>query len=883
MAETIYPEYRAESLRPVSPNRAAESKWHHRAVLAARFLLLLVIVLTPWLFGGVQAVVQLGICGIVLAALVCWLIALYTGGQTRIFVPIASIPLLCGIIFGLMQLIPLKPSVLRQLAPTAARHWEPIAGETAPTVDGPLFDAPATVSLYPASTRHDAALLALATTVFLLGAHFFASRKAQVWLWATVALNGAALTVFGIVQQLTWNGRLYWSIEPTQVTKAFGPYVNHNNAAGYLSMCLAGAIGLLLLSPARNRASGGRNGRGSTGSTAVDSLRSSAAVRLAAMLLTGTIAAGIACSLSRGAFVSTVGAAIVTVLTMFFVQRNFKQAWLIGAAVLLAALLVGWLGMSDTVQTRMASLLDQRANPDERLVHWQETLTAVPDFWLTGSGLGTYRYIYRYYEKRLGEEWFYHAENQYLEALVEGGILGIGLLIAAIALIAAAALHVARSERSGSGQAFALAAVFAVTTQLIHGFFDFGLYLPANMLLFALICGAVVGRARRWPGSPYRLASFVELRSLRVTALVVVSLIVQCVYPLVEIGSIAALDSARAKLDALTENASLQARELAIIEFGNAVRKRRDDAEAQSTLARMWIEQYRRRAYEDVKQSDSSRSEAELRRLTDVSMLRRRAYELIKAGDTDGLERLRQAPIVRNHLRPAFEHMFLARRSCPIMPHVHLKLAELCFLVQDPSAETRYLKPLADLAPHRPDLAYRAGLLHYGSERNDLAFQSWRASLSRSSRFADDILSLSRKRADMPTVIEKVIPELPELLLHLAQRQFPASESLETHHLLLDAAEHALQQNDPFEPETLYLHGLLSAMQDEPAKAVKYYRQALAVHPDRHRWRYEFAILLEQRGQLQEALVEVRRCLLKEPQNATYREMVRQITLARLR
>jgi hypothetical protein len=245
-----------------------------------------------------------------------------------------------------------------------------------------------------------------------------------------------------------------------------------------------------------------------------------------------------------------------------------------------------------------------------------------------------------------------------------------------------------------------LAAVFALTTQFIHAFFDFGLYLPANMLLFALICGAVAGRARRWPRSPWRLASFVELRSLGVATLVLVALILQCVFPLVEIGSIAAVDSARAKLAAFAGQSSPQARESAIRELSDAVNRRRDDAEAQRTLARMWIAHYRRQAHEDLKQSGSSRSAAELWKLTDVSVLHRRAAELLKAGDTDALERFRRAPIVQNHLKPAFKHLYLARQGCPIMPQVHRNLAELCFLVPDPAAEARYLKPLLDFGPH---------------------------------------------------------------------------------------------------------------------------------------------------------------------------------------
>ena len=56
--------------------------------------------------------------------------------------------------------------------------------------------------------------------------------------------------------------------------------------------------------------------------------------------------------------------------------------------------------MSDTVKSRLATLLNQDSMEQTRIPHWKDALAAVPDFWRMGSGLGTYRYVYYQYQRK---------------------------------------------------------------------------------------------------------------------------------------------------------------------------------------------------------------------------------------------------------------------------------------------------------------------------------------------------------------------------------------------------------------------------------------------------------------------------------------------------
>jgi len=54
-----------------------------------------------------------------------------------------------------------------------------------------------------------------------------------------MAINGVAIAFFGLVQQLTWNGRLFWQVPLEQGGEPFGPFVDRNHAGGFLTLCLA--------------------------------------------------------------------------------------------------------------------------------------------------------------------------------------------------------------------------------------------------------------------------------------------------------------------------------------------------------------------------------------------------------------------------------------------------------------------------------------------------------------------------------------------------------------------------------------------------------------------------------------------------------------------
>jgi tetratricopeptide (TPR) repeat protein/O-antigen ligase len=371
-------------------------------------------------------------------------------------------------------------------------------------VPGTFSGTFSTISLYPESTRRQLAVFTFGLVAFTAAACVFQSSRSQIWLAGLIACNGAALAFFGLVQKLSWNGMLYWTVPLSNGGGPFGPFVNRNNGGGYLNMCLgiAAAWSLSLVAVSAAKKSEWENGEQRTGlSGFLDNCRESFAQldawKLTAVSFVAMIVAGVFCSLSRGAIVSMWVALIPTAAFGLLARRRHMPLWLATTMLMLGVGLVTWAGMQDAVLERLGTLWNTADAAKDRVEHWTDVVRSVPDFWLAGSGLGTYRYVYGMYLTHAFESWYYHAENVYLELLVEGGVFAFLSLFTAGILVVLAAWHVLRNDRRTMATAMAIGCVFVLATQAIHAGSDFGLYIPANMLLFATICGAISGRAVR--------------------------------------------------------------------------------------------------------------------------------------------------------------------------------------------------------------------------------------------------------------------------------------------------------------------------------------------------------------------------------------------------
>ena len=94
--------------------------------------------------------------------------------------------------------------------------------------------------------------------------------------------------------------------------------------------------------------------------------------------------------------------------------------------------LLFWFGMTEEVTQRLGEISGEELVSNVRWRHWLHAFHAVPEFWLTGCGLGAYGDTVATFKS--SNYFFTHAHNQYIETLVTTGIVGCVLLAGLIGL-----------------------------------------------------------------------------------------------------------------------------------------------------------------------------------------------------------------------------------------------------------------------------------------------------------------------------------------------------------------------------------------------------------------------------------------------------------------
>jgi O-antigen ligase len=314
----------------------------------------------------------------------------------------------------------------------------------------------------PYHTRMELLLLLADLIVLFLAVQAF--RTLEDWrgfVWFGMVF-GFLVSLFAILQHLTSNGKLYWFREIRYGGIPFGPYVNRNHFAGFAELVLPLALIPLVLGRVR------RERWPVVGLCAV--------VPIGALFL----------SASRGGIVSF-GAELGALALVLILRRTMGKQLLAGATVLLVALLlVSWLGVGQILE-RLSSVQLLEVTAGKRASMRRDTWRIFLDHPFVGTGLGTLQTVFPPYESLYDGKIVNHTHNDYLEALAETGIAG-GLCCAwFIAVLLTDSLKRLRRLNNSFVGALQLSGLVACCGFLVHSLADFNLHIPANAMLFFLM------------------------------------------------------------------------------------------------------------------------------------------------------------------------------------------------------------------------------------------------------------------------------------------------------------------------------------------------------------------------------------------------------------
>ena len=314
----------------------------------------------------------------------------------------------------------------------------------------------------PYNTRIELLLLLADLMVLFLAVQAF--RTLEDWrgfVWFGMGF-GFLVSLFAILQHLTSNGKLYWIREVRSGGLPFGPYVNRNHFAGFAELVLPLALVALVLGRVRRERW--------------------PVVGLFAVLPIGALFL----SASRGGIVSFGAELSVLALVMIERREMGKQLFAGGAVLLVALLLVSWLGVGQILK-RLSSVQLLEVSSGKRASMRRDTWRIFLDHPFVGTGLGTLQLVYPPYESLYDGKIVNHTHNDYLEVLAETGLLG-GICCAwFLGVLLVQSLERLRQFNHSFRGALQLSGFLACSGFLVHSLVDFNLHIPANALLFFLM------------------------------------------------------------------------------------------------------------------------------------------------------------------------------------------------------------------------------------------------------------------------------------------------------------------------------------------------------------------------------------------------------------
>ncbi len=371
-----------------------------------------------------------------------------------------------------------------QLVPSQCRGWLPSS------VKMPYGQSGAAVGLLPIVVP--AWLWACVLTMGLER-----RRTLRKILW-TAVLGGAAMALFGIVQRLAGMDKMFGWVTPSNA-EFFGTFIYPNHGAAFLYLLLGIAIALAFHAHARSTRKDLRSGPHYI------------LVFLGLVLLLGLVLSHSKAGIVLGIAVAAFGA-VASLVRMLGQGSDFRQGITIGILIVCGLGFATYAFFNSVDVGRLLTDFKtlgagaQSVPVEERVELQQATWKAFAENRWFGTGAGSFRYYFPFVQQDPGfqllgpgDKYYEYAHSDYLQTLMEYGILGVvplGLFCLVLLLGALRATLLRPVVHLGM-----LAGVAALA---LHAWWDFPLQCPSVLLLLVFIL-AIIARWGVIDGQQFRI------------------------------------------------------------------------------------------------------------------------------------------------------------------------------------------------------------------------------------------------------------------------------------------------------------------------------------------------------------------------------------------
>ena len=370
-----------------------------------------------------------------------------------------------------LQTVSLPATLVEFLSPQAHAVY-------ATSPDAPLSWFPLSVDVY--ATRQGLLKSIAYVLVFCLALLLLHSHHRLKLCAGVLVLSGVFQSAYGGLMTLSGMEYGFFIEKTTSLGYASGTFTNRNHLAGYLEMCLATGIGIMIASLDHSHT--------------YNSLRQailrwlklliSRKARLRLYLVIMVIALVLTHSRmgNTAFFASLLVAGSIGLLLSRHATRG--MVILIVSLILIDILIVGtWFGIEQVAERIEHTTLATEGRDEV----YEYVLHQFDDYTLTGSGLGTFYAVFPNYRQNDVAGFYTHAHNDYLEFAAETGIIGIGILGLVVVTSLIMALLAQHRRRDPLMRGLSFAAIMGITSILIHSTVDFNLQIPANAFTFMLL------------------------------------------------------------------------------------------------------------------------------------------------------------------------------------------------------------------------------------------------------------------------------------------------------------------------------------------------------------------------------------------------------------
>ncbi|MFO0935338.1 MAG: O-antigen ligase family protein [Gemmataceae bacterium] len=733
-------------------------------------VLYFILVISPWVFGGVDPEWQYVIVGATFVLTVLWLlrcvyyrrISIRTDGVTW-----GIGGLLC---LTVLQVVPLPLSVVSIISPQRATQYTELVPETLEQIGD---EAPRsrpnwiTLSVDPYLTRHFLADLIICLAVYTITRNWLATRGSIQRMSMILAANAFVLALFSLGQFFLSRGKIY-GLYP--VPNSFGCFVCRNHYPFHAYLGLGLAVGLLF-NKTRTEYSSAPSGKGIRESSQglATWLNTVSQTPVAVLMLAASIviAVSIPFSLSRGGILTlAIAGVFILLMVAWTIGRKVGTNLILAGIFAMSIFALGaWLGWGP-VERRIGAELSNGV-VDNRSTLWLSAIRVARMFPMFGCGANAFQRVepsVRVPEPTGNDTIVINdsVHNEYLEALCEGGVLRLLFTLVLVVSPIASAVQAYRRLQSRSVGTLTLGMAFGLFAVAVHSFFDFGIHIPAIALLVVTV--AAFARAssvdpdfqpkRRMKFSGKNEQGVKEIDSdsqivmLTTRTAVGPPAIAVCVAVLIGMSLLVkqyrSWDRAErysAAAIALSKSDDPERHDRRIALSRARVGYAPDDPDAHAALSRAYFDALFEPSRSTLIESNGKLEFSEKERV--------------------------------EYLLPGLQAAVNSRTACPYLASSYMRLAVFRdqFNATEPSSV--YFDRVKRLAPCDPEAWFAAGNDALKHNRFDAAVADWKQSLKLSIRQMAPILEKASKHPSLSDNPEVILPENPAVILAAVNKLFP--------------------------------------------------------------------------------------------------------------